>query len=127
MVLGDALALDSWTGEGHPSTDGLADVAYWGGHAQAAHRQFGGDLIPQHGTHVRGWLDLPLQDANKLGDALNDWQSVDQGRGLMVAVDEHTDFHRFNRASWTQPLQIGAIDVAGCPFWGSIGAAAATR
>ncbi|MFJ8794107.1 hypothetical protein [Streptomyces sp. NPDC102462] len=30
MVLGDALALDSWTGDGHPSTDGLADVAYWG-------------------------------------------------------------------------------------------------
>ncbi|MDT0407460.1 MULTISPECIES: hypothetical protein [Streptomyces] len=26
MVLGDALALDSWTGDGHPSTDGLADV-----------------------------------------------------------------------------------------------------
>lgn len=26
MVLGDAVALDSWTGDGHPSTDGLADV-----------------------------------------------------------------------------------------------------
>ncbi len=26
MVLGDALALDSWTGDGHPSTDGFADV-----------------------------------------------------------------------------------------------------
>lgn len=118
MVLGDALALDSWTGDGHPSTDGLADVAYWGGDAEAAHLQFGGDLILRHGGHVRGWLDLPLGDAKKLGDALNDWKGDAQGRGVMVAVDEHTDFHRFNRASWAHPLQIGAIEVADCSVLG---------
>ncbi|AOR29740.1 hypothetical protein BFF78_00310 [Streptomyces fodineus] len=67
---------------------------------------------------MRGWLDLPLDDAKKLGDALNDWKGDEQGRGVMVAVDEHTDFQRFNRASWTHPLQIGAIKVAGCPVLG---------
>ncbi len=36
----------------------------------------------------------------------------------MVAVDEHTDFHRFNRASWTHPLGVGAIEVADCPVLG---------
>jgi hypothetical protein len=36
----------------------------------------------------------------------------------MVAVDEHTDFHRFNRASWTHPLLIGAVEVAGRPVLG---------
>ncbi|MEU4845746.1 hypothetical protein [Streptomyces gilvosporeus] len=118
MVLGDALALASWTGDGHPSTDGLADVTYWGGYAEAAHLQFGGELILQHGNQVRGWLDLPLDDAKKLVDALNAWEGDEQGRGVMVAVDEHTDFHRFNRASWTHPLRIGAIEVAGCPVLG---------
>lgn len=52
---------------------------------------------------MRGWLDLPLDDAKKLGDALNGWKGDEQDRGVMVAVDEHTDFHRFNRASWTVP------------------------
>ncbi len=118
MVLGDALALDSWTGDGHPSTDGLADVTYWGGCAEAAHHQFGGELILQHGSQLRGWLDLPLHDAEMLVDALNDWEGDEQGQGVMVAIDEHTDFHRFNRASWTHPLQIGAIEVAGCPVLG---------
>lgn len=118
MVLGDALALDSWTGDGHPTTDGLADVTYWGAYADAAHRQFGGDLILRHGSHVRGWLDLPLEDAKKLGNALNDWKGDEQGRGVMVAVDEHTDLHRFYRASWTHPLRIGAIKVADCPVLG---------
>ncbi|WP_328394215.1 hypothetical protein OHS70_05470 [Streptomyces sp. NBC_00390] len=118
MVLGDAVALDSWTGGGHPSTDGLADVTYWGGYAEAAHLQFGGELITQHGSQVRGWLDLSLADVEELADALNAWEGDEQGRGVMVAVDEHTDFHRFNRASWTHPLQIGAIEVAGCPVVG---------
>jgi hypothetical protein len=118
MVLGDAVALDSWTGDGHPSTDGLADVTYWGGYADAAHLQFGGQLIAQHGSQVRGWLDLPLDEAEVLADSLNEWEGDEHGRGVMVAVDEHTDFHRFNRASWTHPLHIGAIEVAGCPVLG---------
>ncbi|MGW2437189.1 hypothetical protein ACWCY1_10745 [Streptomyces goshikiensis] len=118
MVLGDAPALDSWTGDGHPSTDGLADVAYWGGYAEAAHLQFGGELILRHRSQVRGWLDLPLDAARKLGDALNNWEGDEQGWGFIIAVDEHTDFHRFNRASWTDPLRVGAIEVAGYPVLG---------
>ncbi|MEV6020454.1 hypothetical protein [Streptomyces sp. NPDC051997] len=118
MVLGDAVALDTWTGDGHPSTDGLADVIYWGGHARAAHHQYGGELIPRDGSHVRGWLDLPLADAEKIAGALRAWEDDQQGRGLMVAVEAHTDFHRFNRASWIHPLRIGAVEVADCPVLG---------
>ncbi|MET7370809.1 hypothetical protein ABZS61_34095 [Streptomyces sp. NPDC005566] len=110
--------LDSWTGDGHPSTDGTADVTYWGGYADAAHLQFGGQSITQHGSQVRGWLDLPLDDAQALAGALNAWEGDEQGRGVMVALDEHTDFHRFTRASWTHPLRIGAIEVAGIPILG---------
>ncbi|MFE6041051.1 hypothetical protein [Streptomyces sp. NPDC056452] len=55
--------------------------------------------------------------------ALNAWEGDEQGRGVMVALDEHTDLHRFTRASWTHPLRIGAIEVAGTPVlgitWGS--------
>jgi hypothetical protein len=50
--------------------------------------------------------------AEELADAFDGWESV------MVAVDGHTDFHRFNRASWTHPVRIGAIEVAGCPVLG---------
>ncbi|WP_063649533.1 hypothetical protein [Streptomyces sp. CC0208] len=42
MVLGDARALDGFTGLGQ-STDGLADVTYWGKYADTVHAQFGGD------------------------------------------------------------------------------------
>ncbi|MDT0407459.1 MULTISPECIES: hypothetical protein [Streptomyces] len=67
---------------------------------------------------MRGWTDLPFEDAKKLGDALNAWKSDEQGRGVVFAVDEHTDFNRFNRASWTHPLQIGATEVADCSVLG---------
>lgn len=125
MVLGDALALGSWTGDGHPPIDGLADVAYWGGYAEAAHRQFGGDLILRHGSQVRGWLGLPLDDAKKLGDALNDWEGDEQGRGVMVAVDERrahgrpATVHAEGCPSATDrahpPGTMQALDALACP------------
>lgn len=61
MVLGDARALDGFIGLDGQSTDGLADVTYWGMYADTVHAQFGGDRIPQHpsGHGPRGWLDLP--------------------------------------------------------------------
>ncbi|WP_406241629.1 hypothetical protein [Streptomyces anulatus] len=62
--------------------------------------------------------DAALDDAKKLGDALSDWKGDEQGRGVMVTVDEHTDFHRFHRVSWSHPLQIGAIEVADCSVLG---------
>ncbi|WP_327235112.1 hypothetical protein OG349_15215 [Streptomyces sp. NBC_01317] len=49
-VLGDAVALDHRTGADHASTNGLADLLCWGGHAKAAHTRFGGELVPPHGT-----------------------------------------------------------------------------
>jgi hypothetical protein len=118
MVLGDALALDSWTGDDHPSTDGLADLVYWGGCAEAASHRFGGGPVLRHGSQVRGWLDLPLDDAKELRDALTGWQGDEQGRAIMVGLDEHTDCHRSYRASWTHPLRVGAIEVADCPVLG---------
>ncbi|MFI8281150.1 hypothetical protein ACIGBH_41100 [Streptomyces sp. NPDC085929] len=40
------------------------------------------------------------------------------GRGLMVSVDEHTDFHLFRRAGWHHPLRVGAVEVGGCHVLG---------
>ncbi|WP_432187769.1 hypothetical protein [Streptomyces sp. Tue6028] len=47
---------------------------------------FGGELSPQHGSLVRGWLDLPVDDAEKLADALKFWDDDEQGRGVMVTT-----------------------------------------
>lgn len=41
MVLGDAEALDGFVGLGGESTDGLADLAYWGKYGEEAHAMFG--------------------------------------------------------------------------------------
>ncbi|WP_225860351.1 hypothetical protein [Streptomyces triticiradicis] len=120
MVLGDARALDDFIGLDGRSTDGLADVTYWGKYEDTVHARFGGDHIPQHfsGHGPRGWLDLPLAEAEAVAERLRTWVREGPGNGLMVSVDAHTDFHRFNRAGWSHPLLAGVIDVGGCSVLG---------
>jgi len=72
MVLGGAGALDAFAGIGGPATYGLADLAYWGRHADAAHAVFGGEVLASPGR-PRGWLDLPAGQARALGAALAAW------------------------------------------------------
>lgn len=118
MVLGDAEALDTFVGLGGDTTDGLADVAYWGKHVEAAHAVFGGEVLGSPG-HPRGWLDLPLEEALSREVALNMWRDKHmQGAGLMVSVEEHTDYAQIIRAGWDHPLHCGLIDVAGYPVLG---------
>lgn len=118
MVLGDASALDAFVGSSGGTTDGLADVTYWGGHADKAHAVFGGEVLPCPGR-PRGWLDLPAGQARALGAALTGWADEHTGGiGLMVCVDEHTDYARLDRATWGQPLGAAVIDVAGCQVLG---------
>ena len=118
MVLGDASALDAFVGIDGATTDGLADVAYWGRHADQAHAVFGGEVLPPPG-HPHGWLDLPAGQARALGAALTSWADEHvNGIGLMVSVDEHTDYHLLDRATWGRPLGAAVIAVAGCQVLG---------
>ena len=118
MILGDAGALDAFTGIAGATTDGLADVAYWGRHADAAHAVFGGEVLASPG-HPRGWLDLPAGQARALGASLEAWADEHAGgRGLMVSVSEHTDYARMDRATWGRPLGAAVIEVAGCRVLG---------
>ncbi|WP_371617552.1 DUF402 domain-containing protein [Streptomyces sp. NBC_00454] len=116
MVLGDARALDGFAGLSGESVDGLADVRYWGGHAEEAHAVFGGE--PVSGAGDRGFLDLPLAEAEALAGRMADWVREGAGRGLMVSVDAHTDYHRFQRAGWGHPLLAGVVEVGGCRVLG---------
>ncbi|MFJ7065963.1 hypothetical protein [Streptomyces sp. NPDC101115] len=119
MVVGDATGLDSWTGMDDEPADGLADVFYWGLHADDAHAQFGGERVAQYGVDgPHGWLDLPLAEASARAAELTTWCDRLHGKGLVVSVDEHTDFHRFRRAGWRHPLHVGAIEVGGCQVLG---------
>jgi hypothetical protein len=118
MVLGDASALDAFAGIDGDTTDGLADVAYWGRHADAAHTVFGGEILASPGRPY-GWLDLPAGEARARGAALAAWADEHvSGHGLMVSVDEHTDYHRLDRTTWGQPLGAAVIDVGGCQVLG---------
>lgn len=119
MVVGDAAGLDEWTGRDGDPADGLADVFYWGLYADDAHAQFGGEQIAQYGVDgPHGWLDLPVAEAAARAAELTAWRDRLHGKGLMVSVDKHTDFHRFQRAGWHHPLHVGAIDVGGCQVLG---------
>jgi hypothetical protein len=69
MVVGDAGALDAFVGIGGTTTDGLADVAYWGLHADAAHAVFGGEVMESAGRPY-GWLDLPANRARAVSASL---------------------------------------------------------
>lgn len=118
MVLGDAKALDDFVGLDGGSTNGLADVAYWGRHAEAVHAEFGGARLDSPGSPW-GWLDLPLDEAEAKAEALSSWAKTRTEKiGLMVACDEHTDYYRLQRAGWSHPLHVGAMDVAGCGVLG---------
>ena len=118
MVLGDASALDAFVGIGGGTTDGLADVTYWGRHADEAHAVFGGEVLARPGQ-PRGWLDRPAGQARALGAALTGWADEHTGGiGLMVSVDEHTDYARLDRAAWGRPLGAAVIGVAGCQVLG---------
>lgn len=95
------------------------DNAWWGLYADDAYAQFGGAPIAQYGVAgPHGWLDLPLAEAAARAAELTAWRDRLHGKGLMVSVDEHTDFYRFQRAGWHHPLQAGAIDVGGCRVLG---------
>ncbi|MFF5970191.1 hypothetical protein ACFY7C_01570 [Streptomyces sp. NPDC012769] len=119
-VVGDAVALDAWTGLADESDDGLADLAYWGRHVDAAHAHFGGErMTPGDDGGPCGWLDLPVAEAERKAAALEAWtREHHQGRGLVWSVDAHTDFHRFQRAGRDHPLEAGRIEVAGCRVLG---------
>jgi len=117
MVLGDAIALDDFVGLNGSTIDGLADLRYHGKHADDAHTQFGGEYIPSPG-HVRGWLDLPLEQAQQRAATLKAW-SHDQGKtGLVTSVAEHTHHELFSRAGWEHPLLAAFVEVAGCQVLG---------
>jgi hypothetical protein len=118
MVLGDVGPLDAFVGLDGSTTDGLADVTYWGLHKDAAHAVFGGEVLQSPGR-PRGWLDLPAVQAEALAAALQAWADEHVGgRGLMVSVDEHTHYRRLERAIWARPLGAAVIEVAGCQVLG---------
>lgn len=119
MAIGDAVGLDAWTGMGDEPADGLADVFYWGLYEDDAYAQFGGERTTQYGVDgPHGWLDLPLAEAVAREAELTAWRDRFHGKGLMVSVEEHTDYHRFRRAGWHHPLRFGAIEVGGCQVLG---------
>ncbi|MEV6357820.1 hypothetical protein [Streptomyces hydrogenans] len=119
MVVGDARALDSFTGLAGESIDGLADVRYWGRYEEDAHACFGGERTPQYGGQGPcGRLDLSLAEAHDLAGRLETWLSEGPGIGLVVSVDAHTHFHLLERAGLTHPLLAGQIELDGCQVLG---------
>ncbi|MGW4383859.1 hypothetical protein [Kitasatospora sp. NPDC004531] len=116
MVLGDGVALDAWIGlEGEPA-DGLADVGYWGLHADDAHARFGGERAAEGGPFVL--RDLPVAAAQALAAEIEVWRGGLRRDGVAVSVEPHTDYHRFQQTAASHPLLAGPIEVGGCRMLG---------
>ncbi|WP_189272012.1 hypothetical protein [Kitasatospora griseola] len=118
MVVGDGVALDAWIGPAGEPTHGLADVSYWGLHADDAHAQFGGQRMASYEGAPWGRRDLPVAEAEALVAGIGAWRGGLRRKGVAVAVDKHTDYHLFQRAAANHPLPAGAIEVAGCRVLG---------
>ncbi|WP_200215449.1 hypothetical protein [Micromonospora coerulea] len=76
MVIGDAVALDSWFGflPMARTVDGLADLRIWGKGDEEAWTHFGAQPIPAlHTNRLHGWLDLPVEVAHERAVAINRW------------------------------------------------------
>ncbi|MEU9176208.1 hypothetical protein AB0C90_05005 [Streptomyces sp. NPDC048550] len=69
-------------------------------------------MIVRDATGLDAWTGRDDEPADGLAD-VSYW-----GRGLMVSVDEHTDFHLFRQAGWHHPLRVGAVEVGGCHVLG---------
>lgn len=81
MVIGDAVALDSWVGfvEGTRTVDDLADLRIWGKGEEEAAAHFEAPPIPTRSTRtVHGWLDLPLEEARRRAATINQWAVEDR-------------------------------------------------
>jgi hypothetical protein len=115
MVLGDARALDNFTGPDGEAADGLADVTYWGRHAGIAQAEFGGEPLA---GGVRGWRDVPLAEAEAIAERLRGWLRYGPGKGLKIAVNKHTDLYRLNRAGANHTLLAGVVEIDGCQVLG---------
>ena len=118
MVLGDAVALDSWVGfmKGEPSVDGLADVSYHGRDEELVRDQFGGEQLRRHpGWGPYGWRDLPVDAARERCKEIGDWVASTPGRLVLSSVHPHTHVYLGERAGWEHPLRTGTVVVAGCP------------
>jgi hypothetical protein len=119
MVLGDAVALDSWVGfvRQRPPVDGLADLMVWGKGDAQAWQHFDIPAIPTLRSGLwHGWLDLPHATALERKTEINRW-AVSQGHyQYLASVFPHSHHHLGWRAGWQHPLGAGVIEVADCPI-----------
>ncbi|MEU4727453.1 hypothetical protein [Streptomyces sp. NPDC023588] len=128
MAIGDAAGLDAWTGMDDEPADGLADVTYWGRYEEDAYARFSGERIAQYGVDgPHGWLDVPLSEAAARAAELTAWCDRLHGRGLMVSIDKHTDFHRSGEPGGTTLSTSARSRWAAARCSGSRGTQATTR
>lgn len=116
MVVGDAVALDSWVGFlPARSIDGLADLRISGRGAEEARSRYGARPLPAaRDRRLHGWLDLPVAVAHDRAAEINEW-AVDRGHDAHLAyVQPHSHHHLAMRAARMDPLGTGVIEVAGC-------------
>ncbi|QMU74348.1 hypothetical protein GXP74_38395 [Streptacidiphilus sp. P02-A3a] len=59
-----------------------------------------------------------MAEAEAVAERLRTWIREGPGKGLMVSVDAHTDYHRINRAGGKHPLLAGTVDLDGCSLLG---------
>ena len=119
VLLGDADALGSW--EHEESLDGLADVAFWGRHADEAAAVFAAPELGEPGEEgVRGWRGLGLAEALETGRSVLRWKAEDPSRGLAVDFRPHSDHWRLMRGIRGSEVEATDIEVGGARVFGAM-------
>jgi hypothetical protein len=109
MTIADAAALAEFRFD--ESSDGLADVAFWGRDEREARSALGGAPIR---WNAFGWRDLALEAATSRLDAVRRWaEQHDGGKGLGYALWPHSDLYRLDEAQAADPWGVGVVTVGG--------------
>jgi hypothetical protein len=107
LIFADLDCLNAW--EHETPLDGRAEVAFWGADAGEAAWRFSAAELPEG---VRGWEDLPMEEAAGRAIAIEEWAERKRKR-VVVDFRPHSHHYAVMRAVRAFEHEAGTLDLAG--------------
>jgi hypothetical protein len=111
LVFADADALSSWI---HTAPiDGLADVVFWGLHADEVAAEFGASRTGTPGDDNYGWLNLPVAEAYERAVALDARRTGEPERRFAYDFRPHSHHWQVMAAVRAAEFEAATLEVGG--------------